>query len=148
MKKDLQLNYSNSSHFYLKVNCFHTTGNCEILGESVMEEPFSFYEKLYKWLESYIQNTTKDIELNIKLTYFNSGSSKGILEIIRLLKEEQTKEQRKIIINWYVVEDDSDIQEEVDDFIIYTKAKINKIIMNEDETRILREVIKERVYFK
>jgi len=53
----------------------------------------------------------KDITtLDIELEYFNSGSSKAILHILRALVD-ITKKERKLTINWYYEEGDDDIME-------------------------------------
>ncbi len=62
------------------------TGICEISGESFLEETPKFYAPLVEWIEQYIK-TGKPITFNIKLSYFNTSSSKWLLRILYILSE-------------------------------------------------------------
>ncbi len=105
------------------------TGVCEISGESFLEETAKFYSPLLDWLKKYTK-TGRPITFNIKLTYFNTSSSKWLLKILYLLSEYQNKADVKI--NWYIYKDDIDLVEDIQDFMEDVGTKIN-IIFYDDE---------------
>ena len=106
------------------------TGVCELKGESYLEKTAEFYDGLLNWLDEYITVANKPITFNFKLTYFNTSSSKRILYILLKLKEYQDN-GGTITINWYYHEDDTDMEEDVEDFRIITNLDINSIPSSE-----------------
>ena len=89
---------------------FHTDGRLKISGRSIPEDPTLFYDQLFEWMYYYCQGSNEITTLDIELEYFNSGSSKAILHILRALVD-ITKKDRKLTINWYYEEGDDDIME-------------------------------------
>lgn len=89
---------------------FTTEGRLKISGRSIPEDPSQFYDRLFEWVFHYCQNPSDNITVDISLEYFNSGSSKAILEILRALVD-SAKKGRQISINWYYEEGDDDILE-------------------------------------
>ncbi|MBS3808286.1 MAG: SiaC family regulatory phosphoprotein, partial [Bacteroidales bacterium] len=57
----------------------------------------------------------RKIILNIKLIYFNTSTSKCLLDIFEILKKYQ-EANGEIEINWYYDKDDPDMVEEINDF--------------------------------
>lgn len=130
--EDIQITGSHDIFFVPSVNFNAETGVCEISGESYLEETVEFYDPLINWLKQYIREKNAPITLNIKLTYFNTSSSRCILDILNVLKdyEEQGGEVR---INWYYDKDDIDMEEEVEDYILDTDLKINLVPFEEEK---------------
>ncbi len=89
---------------------FHVDGRLKISGRSIPEDPTLFYDQLFEWMYFYCQEPKDITTLDIELEYFNSGSSKAILHILRALVD-ITKKERKLTINWYYEEGDDDIME-------------------------------------
>ncbi len=108
------------------VNFDASTGKCELVGESYLEDTFRFYEKLTAWVNEYANTVKKPISFNFKLTYFNTSSSKGILDIIKALKRYENN-GGKVTVNWYYPKDDDDNLEEAEDFIADTNLNIKLI---------------------
>ena len=109
------------------VNFSQKNALCEISGESFLEETSKFYSPLIDWIKNYIRNINKPLTFNLKLTYFNTSTSKWILNILNTLKEfEQNK--GSVTVNWYYLEDDIDMQDDIEDYQLDTGIKINKII--------------------
>lgn len=102
-------------------------GECTIEGESFLEETSSFYAPLLDWLHEYLEKNKKMV-FNIKLTYFNTSTSKWILNILNALKHYKEK-GAEIVVNWFYYEDDIDMEEEIDDYVIDVGIPINKMIM-------------------
>ena len=63
---------------------------------------------------------------NFRLTYFNTSSSKRILYILLKLKEYEDN-GGEVTVNWYYDEDDTDMEEDVEDFRIISNLDINSI---------------------
>ena len=82
----------------------------EISGRSLPEDAILFYEPILTWLTEYSNNPNILTELNIKLNYFNTASSKLILDILMIL-EEMVENNKQCIIKWHFEEDDEDMEE-------------------------------------
>jgi hypothetical protein len=82
----------------------------EISGRSLPEDVSSFYEPVLNWLNEYAENPNKKTIFNFKLTYFNTASSKLLLDILMKLEEMHEKGQ-DVLIRWHYPEDDEDMAE-------------------------------------
>jgi len=82
----------------------------EISGRSLPEDVSSFYEPVLNWLSEYAENPKKKTVFNFKLTYFNTASSKLLLDILMKLEEMHEKGQ-DVLIRWHYPEDDEDMAE-------------------------------------
>ena len=93
-------------------------GTFEISGFSRPENVIGFYKPILKWLEDYNDNVlSKNINfdksiltLNLKMTYFNSASSKFLLDVMLEFMKFMSK-GNKIEVNWYYEEGDDEILE-------------------------------------
>ena len=70
----------------------------------------SFYEPVLNWLNEYAENPNKKTVFNFKLTYFNTASSKLLLDILMKL-EEMHEKGHDVLIRWHYPEDDEDMEE-------------------------------------
>ena len=87
----------------------------EISGRSLPEDCASFYGPILKWLDTYIASPNANTIFEVKLEYFNTASSKMILDV--LTKLEKLKEAGKgVTIHWYSHDDDEDMQEAGEEF--------------------------------
>jgi hypothetical protein len=82
----------------------------EISGRSLPEDVSSFYEPVLNWLNEYAEKPNKKTIFNFKLTYFNTASSKLLLDILMKLEEMHEKGQ-DVLIRWHYPEDDEDMAE-------------------------------------
>lgn len=82
-----------------------------IEGRSLPENAITFYTPILSWLKSYIENPNETTVFEIYFEYFNSASSKQILNMLIILKELHLKNQ-SLKICWYYQEDDELIEEE------------------------------------
>ena len=89
---------------------FSVDGRLVLSGRSIPEDPTKFYDELFEWIFNYCQNASDTTTIDISLEYFNSGSSKAILEILRALVDSAAK-GKQISVNWYYEEGDDDILE-------------------------------------
>jgi hypothetical protein len=89
---------------------FNVDGRLKISGRSIPEDPTKFYDILFEWIYYYCQEASDITTLDIELEYFNSGSSKAMLHILRALVDIAKKDKR-LSVNWYYEEGDDDIME-------------------------------------
>src|SRR5512133_172563 len=82
----------------------------EISGRSLPEDVSSFYEPVLNWLNEYAETPNAKTVFNFKLTYFNTASSKLLLDILMKLEEMHEKGQN-VLIKWHYPEDDEDMAE-------------------------------------
>ena len=85
-------------------------GELLVEGRSIPEDPGDFFDRLILWLNDYFLDPAEQTVMNIKLEYINSGSSKYMLELLRILKVNHEK-GRKILVKWYYEEGDESIEE-------------------------------------
>jgi len=97
------------------VNFDGATGIIEIKGRSIPENSIEFYRPLVEWLEDYSKEPQKLTTVNIQLEYFNTSSSKCILDVFKKL-EAIKKARNEVVINWYYEEDDEDMLEAGEDY--------------------------------
>ena len=64
-----------------EINLDPDSGIAEIVGESYPENSVSFYQPLMDWLDNAIGDKI-NLEFNFKLDYFNTSSSKCIIDKI------------------------------------------------------------------
>ena len=104
-------------------------GTIEIKGKSIPENSIEFYKPLVDWLEEYGKSPAALTKVNIQLEYFNTSSSKCILDVFKKL-EAIYKAKNEVIINWYYEEDDEDMLEAGEDYesIIRVPFKMIEIV--------------------
>ena len=90
-------------------------GELLLEGRSIPENSLEFYIPLMEWLDTYSQEVKMDTIVHMKLEYFNTSSSKCILDFFRKL-ETISNRGNKISINWYFEEDDEDMMEAGEDY--------------------------------
>ncbi len=126
--ENLEIQGQLSTFFIPSVNFSAETGICEISGESYLEDAFQFYDVLMDWINQYFTEGNNEIEVNIRLTYFNTSSSRAILDLLRLLKNYQDNRDYKVIVNWYYPNPDYDeMKAEAEDYVDETGLVMNLI---------------------
>lgn len=90
-------------------------GTFLIEGRSIPENSIGFYKPIFEWMDDYIKSPCQETSLDVKLEYFNTSSSKCLVEIFRKL-ERIHEEGHKVQINWFFEEDDEDMEESGEDF--------------------------------
>jgi hypothetical protein len=90
-------------------------GIIEMKGRSIPENSTEFFRPLVEWLDRYASNPAKITIVNIHLEYFNTSSSKCILDIFKKL-ETIHKARHDVIVNWFYEEDDEDMLEAGEDY--------------------------------
>lgn len=86
-------------------------GIFEISGRSLPEDSAEFYQPILDWLDEYIKSPNSETKFIFKLEYFNTASSKLILDVLSKLENLEN-----ITVLWYFHEDDEDMEEAGEEF--------------------------------
>ena len=105
------------------------SGMFEISGRSIPENSVEFYRPLLDWLEKYIKNPVEHITLVVKLEYFNTSSSKCLVDVFRRL-ERMYQQGTYIHVKWFYEPEDEDMQDSGLDFKEITRLPLEMIILN------------------
>jgi len=105
-------------------------GIIEIKGRSIPENSIEFYKPLVDWLEDYKSDPLPKTKVNIQLEYFNTSSSKCILDVFKK-QEAIHKAKNEVEINWYYEEDDEDMLEAGEDYESIIRIPFKMIEIND-----------------
>jgi hypothetical protein len=105
------------------------TGMFSITGRSLTENSYDFYNPLLEVIKEYKKQPQVETTINIQLFYFNTSSSKSILDI--LLEFESLKANSNIVINWHYEKEDQDMLEAGENYSILVDLPFKMIEINE-----------------
>ena len=94
----------------------NSNGFLEISGKSIPENSIAFYQPLYAWIDNYATNPAAKTELKISLEYFNTSSSKCLLDVLRKLDVLNKSGKSSVSVTWYYEDGDDDMLEAGDDY--------------------------------
>ena len=80
-------------------------------GRSLPEDVTTFYHPVIEWISAFSENPTKGAKFNFKLEYFNTASSKILLDILMQLEEINDAADAGFTIVWHYQDSDPDMQE-------------------------------------
>ena len=98
----------------------------EISGRSLPEDVVKFYKPILDWLDEYAQSTNENTVFNFRLSYFNTASSKIILDILMKL-EGMHDNGKSISIKWHYPSDDEDMMEAGEEYADIVSVPIEMI---------------------
>jgi hypothetical protein len=98
----------------------------EFSGESYPENSIAFYQTIQQQLEAYLAENHGPLTVSFKLVYFNTSSSKCLLDLLECL-EKHHEQYKNIAIHWYYPEGDEDMQESGVDFSLEVKLSFELI---------------------
>ena len=78
----------------------------KITGRSLPEDARAFYQPISKWFNQYFEEAQSPVNLEIYLDYFNSSSTKQLVEIIIDLESLKTKKVEVNIVRMYDEDDE------------------------------------------
>lgn len=82
-------------------------GIFEISQMSLPEDAVDFYTPILAWLKDYAKDPNPETVFNMKLEYFNTASSKQLIQILLLLQD--MKDKSNVLVKWYYKEIDEDM---------------------------------------
>jgi len=82
-------------------------------GESYPENSREFYNPLMNWIKQYMDTVTKSqsIVFNFEMIYFNSSSSKALLDLFYLLDDFAVDGEKNIVLNWIFITENEAAEE-------------------------------------
>ncbi|MCQ2975303.1 MAG: DUF1987 domain-containing protein [Bacteroidales bacterium] len=113
--EDIHIKGSKDIYIIPTVDFSVSSGKCIISGESFLEETAKFYTPLIEWIKNY-KTIADSIEFVIKLSYFNTSTSKWILNLLNELKRFE-KLGGKVTIFWYYHQEDVDMRDDIIDYM-------------------------------
>jgi hypothetical protein len=105
-------------------------GKLLIRGRSIPENSIEFYKPLVDKLEEYTNKPNGATEVKIQLEYFNTSSSKCILDVFKKLEKIKSNGS-DTVIKWYYEEDDEDMLEAGEDYQAIINIPFTMIEMEE-----------------
>ena len=92
---------------------FNSKGELLLKGRSIPENSIEFYKPIIEWIDNYGQSVNETTVLSVQLEYFNTSSSKCILDVFKKL---ETLTGTEVSVKWYYEEDDEDMLEAGEDY--------------------------------
>jgi SiaC family regulatory phosphoprotein len=110
------------------------TGEFLISGRSLPENPKAYYTPILDWMNDYFSSPNELTKFIFEIEYFNTASSKMVLEIMYILTRAD-KAGHKVEIHWRYEEEDDEMQEAGSDYsqIIKMPIIIEPIEESDDE---------------
>lgn len=98
-----------------------TVGTLEFSGQSYPEDSVPFYQEIQNRVEHYLEETHKPLTVIFRLDYFNTSSSKCLLNLLEAVEHYHTL-FNNILIQWYYEADDEDMHNNGIDFGLDVKV--------------------------
>ncbi len=102
------------------------TGHFKLTGKSFSEDVAGFFEPILDWLEKYAKSPAEKTIVELKLIYFNSASSKLLLDILLKL-EEMVTTGHDVLVKWHYAEDDEDMQDAGEEYADIVEVEFEHI---------------------
>ncbi|MBK9177096.1 MAG: DUF1987 domain-containing protein [Flavobacteriales bacterium] len=91
------------------------TGMLELKGRSIPENSVDFYKPLIDWIDKYGRQPSAKTSLHVQLEYFNTSSSKCILDVFKRLEPIRAA-GNEVTVLWHYEADDEDMLEAGEDY--------------------------------
>ena len=102
------------------------SGKLRLGGRSIPEDASKFFDEILNWILDYVNAPQDSTVIEIQLEYFNSGSAKYVMQILRELSE-LIHNGKELKVNWYYEEGDDDILERGEYYASILDVEINFI---------------------
>ena len=100
-------------------------GTLRISGKSIPENTSEFYKPVYDWLNEYSARPAAQTELKVELEYFNTSSSKCLLDVFRKLEFMSKSGTQNIRVVWLHEDEDEDMLEAGEDYKSIVKLEFS-----------------------
>jgi hypothetical protein len=105
-----------------KIHLDYQKGYLEFSGRSIVDNPWEYYLPILEWVDKYAGNPPSNhTTVVFNFEYYNTGSSKSILEILRILETLPLK-GHTVKCTWY------EINEEPDDILSFIETLDTEIV--------------------
>ncbi len=99
-----------------EVGFYADKGLITIKGRSIPEHTVEFYKPLHQWIDEYGVNPQPLTTIEIFIEYYNTSSSKSILDLLKRL-ENIHKKGNNMIVKWFYEEDDEALFESGEEYL-------------------------------
>lgn len=101
-------------------------GRIKLKGRSIPEDVALFYDDILVWVLDYCDAPAPLTEVDVQMEYLNSGTSKYMLKILKVIKDIHIN-GNELKINWVYEEGDDDIRERGEYYATILDLRINFI---------------------
>lgn len=103
-------------------------GKLELKGRSIPENSLEFYRPVFEWLDSYVSTPAEKTIVEIQFDYFNTSSSKCILDILKRIDKIDAA-GKNVLIKWLYDTNDEDMMEAGEDYSDLLDAPFDLIVL-------------------
>jgi len=103
--------YMESSSRTPLINFDFDEGKLELRGRSIPENSKKMFEPLFSWMDKYAENPKPVTKVTLALEYFNTSSSKCLLDFLKRLDDMHTSGNTKVEAKWIYEFDDPQMLE-------------------------------------
>ena len=103
----------------------------EISGRSLPEDVAAFYEPIIDWLDEYAENPNAKTVFDFKLEYFNTASSKLLLDVLLKL-EDMVDDGKDVLVRWHYPDDDEDMEEAGEEYADIVEVPFEQVAYSVD----------------
>ena len=90
-------------------------GHLKISGRSIPENPTVFFKMIEEYICKYIQDPQPKTIFSVVLEYFNTSTSKCLVDIFKKLESLHSSENQ-VLVEWYYEQDDEEIMDSGEDY--------------------------------
>lgn len=83
-----------------------------LAGRSIPENSIEFYRPMMEWVDEHGASNEGQLEIKIRLEYFNTSSSKCLMDLLKRVEKVVSKAE----VHWYYEEEDEDMLEAGEDY--------------------------------
>ncbi len=103
----------------------------EISGRSLPEDVVAFYDPILEWLDEYAQSPLSKTVFDFKLEYFNTASSKLLLDVLLKL-EDMYDDGNDVLVRWHFPDDDEDMEEAGEEYADIVEVPFEQVSYSVD----------------
>ncbi len=106
-------------------------GIFEISGRSLPEDVAAFFDPILEWLDEYSKSPLSKTIFNFKLEYFNTASSKLLLDVLLKL-EDLHDDGHDVLVRWHFPDDDEDMEEAGEEYADIVEVPFEQVSYSVD----------------
>jgi SiaC family regulatory phosphoprotein len=86
-------------------------GFVELAGDSYPENSAEYYEPMLGWIREFIQTEKRPLTVHFRMSYFNTSSSKCLLDALDMLESYHYMTGGAVEVTWWYDAEDDDMLE-------------------------------------
>lgn len=102
-------------------------------GRSIPENSIEFYRPVMDWLTEYARDAQPLTVVEMRFEYFNTSSSKCILDVFKRLGMIHDLPGKEVQVKWYFLNEDEDMYESGNDYSTIVKIPFELIAISSEE---------------